>query len=290
MRPYIESFTLLTNREELDYIWGKIHDCYDTYYPFKVFMDNRLPKVEFEPVTIFYGGNGSGKSTLLNMIAEKARIARTAPFNKSAFFPEYVERASMKAREIPSNSRVMTSDDVFEHILMVREVNRGVDRRRDDLLGEYYGIADPNKPTAGLGSLSEYDEWKRIHEIRSGKVSASRYVRQNMKGNIDMRSNGENAMMYFVDNITEDAVYLLDEPENSLSIEYQLRLKQFLEDSARHFGCQLIITTHSPVLLSMKGAKIYDLDEFPVKVKPWTELPNVRRYFDFFEEHRDEFL
>ena len=96
-------------------------------------------------------------------------------------------------------------------------------------------------------------------------------------------------MLYFVDNITEDAVYLLDEPENSLSIEYQLRLKQFLEDSARHFGCQLIITTHSPILLSMKGAKIYDLDEFPVETKIWTELPNVRKYFEFFEEHREEF-
>ncbi len=291
MRPYIESFTLLTNREELDYIWDEVKlTCYDTFYPFKIFMDNRLPRVDFEPITIFYGGNGSGKSTLLNMIAEKARIARTSPFNQSVLFPEYVKRASMKAREIPYNSRVMTSDDVFEHILNVRSINIGVDRRRDDLLDEYYDIADPRRPTQRLSSLSEYDEWKRIHEIRSGKVSASRYVRKNMKGNIDMHSNGENAMLYFVDNITEDAVYLLDEPENSLSIEYQLRLKQFLEDSARHFGCQLIITTHSPILLSMKGAKIYDLDEFPVKVKPWTELENVRKYFEFFDEHRDEFI
>lgn len=291
MRPYIESFTLLTNREELDYIWDEVKlTCYDTFYPFKIFMDNRLPKVEFEPITIFYGGNGSGKSTLLNMIAEKARIARTSPFNQSVLFPEYVKRASMKAREIPTNSRVMTSDDVFEYILNVRNINKGVDRRRDDLLSEYYGIADPMRPPSALNSLSEYEEWKKTHEIRSGKVSASRYVRKNMKGNIDMHSNGENAMLYFVDNITEDAVYLLDEPENSLSIEYQLRLKQFLEDSARHFGCQLIITTHSPILLSMKGAKIYDLDEFPVKTKKWTELENVRKYFDFFEEHREEFI
>ena len=291
MRPYIESFTLLTNRQELDYIWDEVKKtCYDTFYPFKIFMDDRLPRVDFEPITIFYGGNGSGKSTLLNMIAEKARIARTAPFNHSVLFPEYVKRASMRAREIPRHSRIMTSDDVFEYILNVRNINIGVDRRRDDLLDEYYGIADPNKPTARLGSLAEYDEWKRIHEIRSGKVSASQYVRRNMKGNIDMHFNGENAMLYFVDNITEDAVYLLDEPENSLSIEYQLRLKQFLEDSARHFGCQLIITTHSPVLLSMKGAKIYDLDEFPVKTKKWTELENVRRYFEFFEEHREEFI
>ena len=288
MRPYIESFTLLTNREELDYIWDEVnYTCYDTFYPFKIFMDDRLPRVDFEPITIFYGGNGSGKSTLLNIIAEKARVTRTAPFNQSVLFPEYVMRTSMSAREIPRHSRIMTSDDVFEHILRVRNINQGVDDRRDDLLSEYYEIA---RSSGGLRSLAEYDEWKRKSDIRSGKTSASRYVRQNMRGNIDMHSNGENAMLYFVDNITEDAVYLLDEPENSLSIEYQLRLKEFLEDSARHFGCQLIITTHSPVLLSMKGAKIYDLDEFPVKVKGWTELENVRKYFDFFEEHREEFI
>ena len=35
--------------------------------------------------------------------------------------------------------------------------------------------------------------------------------------------------------------------------------------------------------------KIYDLDEEPVDVKRWTELPNVRAYYDFFQEHKGEF-
>ena len=39
----------------------------------------------------------------------------------------------------------------------------------------------------------------------------------------------------------------------------------------------------------MKGAKIYDMDEEPVDVKKWTELPNVRAYFDFFMKHEGEF-
>jgi len=39
----------------------------------------------------------------------------------------------------------------------------------------------------------------------------------------------------------------------------------------------------------MKGAKIYDLDAAPAAVRPWTELPNVRLYHDFFEAHREEF-
>lgn len=49
------------------------------------------------------------------------------------------------------------------------------------------------------------------------------------------------------------------------------------------------MATHSPFLLSMRGAKIYDLDEDPVDVKRWTELSNVRAYYDFFQKHEGEF-
>ena len=91
------------------------------------------------------------------------------------------------------------------------------------------------------------------------------------------------------DKIKENGLYLLDEPENSLSPARQQELVQFLEDSARFFGCQFIIATHSPFLLSMKGAKIYDLDANPVQERRWTELPNVRAYYDFFKKHESEF-
>jgi len=58
-----------------------------------------------------------------------------------------------------------------------------------------------------------------------------------------------------------------------------------LEDSARFYGCQFIISTHSPFLLAMKGAKIYDLDSRPVTVKKWTDIENVRIYHDFFKNN-----
>ena len=109
-------------------------------------------------------------------------------------------------------------------------------------------------------------------------------------GNVSMFSNGESALRFFVDHIEENAVYLLDEPENSLSIALQMELKEFLELSARFANCQIILATHSPILLSMKGAFIYDLDSAPVETKSWTELENVRKYFDFFDSHRNEFL
>lgn len=86
-------------------------------------------------------------------------------------------------------------------------------------------------------------------------------------GNVREHSNGESALIYFEEKIKENALYLLDEPENSLSPEKQMELLRFIENSSRFYGCQFVIATHSPFILSMKGAKIYDMDEDPVDVK-----------------------
>ena len=81
----------------------------------------------------------------------------------------------------------------------------------------------------------------------------------------------------------------MDEPENSLSPAKQQELVKFIEDSARFFGCQFVIATHSPFVLAIRGAKIYDLDEEPVDVKRWTELENVRAYYDFLKSMHQNF-
>ena len=107
--------------------------------------------------------------------------------------------------------------------------------------------------------------------------------------NVREYSNGESAFLYFTEKVTENALFLFDEPENSLSPAKQQELVKFIEDSARFFGCQFVIATHSPFVLAIRGAKIYDLDEEPVDVKRWTELENVRAYYDFFKKHASEF-
>jgi predicted ATPase len=107
--------------------------------------------------------------------------------------------------------------------------------------------------------------------------------------NVREYSNGESAFRYFTQKIGENGLYILDEPENSLAPKRQMELMKFIEDSARFFGCQFIISTHSPFLLAMRGAKIYDLDERPVTVKRWTQLENVRTYYDFFKTYEQDF-
>ncbi|MDR0688484.1 MAG: AAA family ATPase [Prevotellaceae bacterium] len=102
-------------------------------------------------------------------------------------------------------------------------------------------------------------------------------------------SNGENALMFFDKQIEENALYLLDEPENSLSPKFQLELKYLIEDSVRYKNCQLVIATHSPFMLSLKNAKIYNLDETPVAVQKWYELENVKIMCELFKENQEYF-
>jgi predicted ATPase len=92
-----------------------------------------------------------------------------------------------------------------------------------------------------------------------------------------------------MDKITDNGLYLLDEPENSVSLPNQIQIMEYLQQSARFFNCQFIIATHSPVFLSMQNAKIYNLDNEPATINKWTELENVKILFDFFMEHKDEF-
>ncbi len=283
---YLRRLKLLTDAEEISFITRLKKTCYNGVYPYKIFPDKELKEIEFAPVTIFYGGNGSGKTTLLNILAEKTRLRRHAAFSGSAFFEDYVRGCKLDAGKIPPNSEILTSDDVFDYLLDIRSINNGIDLRREELFQEHFDRR--TSETNPLKSLADYEEWKESYEAR--RKTQSQYVRERLMNNVDMQSNGESAMKYFVDHITENALYLLDEPENSPSIAYQQELCRFIADSARFYRCQFVLSTHSPVLLSMPDAVIYDLDSVPVRTKKWTELENVRRYFDFFEEHRNEFL
>lgn len=282
---FLDVFTFPDEDLETDILWRVERTCFDSFYPFKVLSKNRFERIDFEPITILYGGNGSGKSTALNIIAEKTQIKRDSNFNKSDFYADYLKLCKVDLTcKIPDHSRIITSDDVFDYMLNIRSINDGIDQKREALFQDYL---DNKYSDFRVRSIDDYEQLKKVNSARS--KTQSKYVRSNLMDNIREYSNGESAFQYFTEKIQENGLYILDEPENSLSPKRQEELVRFIEDSARFFGCQFIISTHSPFLLAMKNAKIYDLDENPVDVKKWTELENVRSYYDFFKKHNKEF-
>lgn len=282
---YLHAFSFPNEEREFDFFIKIKRTCYDSFYPFKILSRKSFETIEFEPVTILYGGNGSGKSTALNVIAEKTGIKRDSIYNKSNFYPDYINMCEMQSKaDIPENSRIITSDDVFDYMLNIRNLNEGIDQKREQLFDEYM---DAKYSHFQMKSMADYDQLKKVNTARS--KTQSRFVRNELMDNVREYSNGESAFLYFTEKIGENGLYILDEPENSLSPKRQMELMKYIEDSARFFGCQFIISTHSPFLLSMKEAKIYNLDENPVKVRRWTELENVRTYYEFFKRHENKF-
>ncbi len=293
---FLSDFNLPTREEEEffftppptnpNYKFKNYRTVYTSKYPFFLFAQRDMPRLEFDDITIFYGNNGSGKSTVLNVISEKLSLPRETPYNRSAYFDDYTELCDYTIiDELSSDSCIITSDDVFDRVLDIRRLNSGIDNRRETLIREFIDERAKEEPNRFTG-MDNYDEWKRKSDIRNRHTTSSQFIRQNLIRNVEERSNGESALSYFVDKIADGGLYLLDEPENSLSPSNQIQLKYFIEDCVRNHGCQFIISTHSPFLLSLRRAKIYDLDLVPIQtVKSWKELEAVKVYFDFFREN-----
>ena len=282
---YLSAFYFPGEEAESDFMFG-LKTTYDqSVYPYGILPKVGLDEIVFRPVTILYGGNGSGKSTALNVIAEKLRLERNSAYNRSRFFQNYVDRCRVSQEEaIPKGSRIITSDDVFDMMLDIRAVNEGIDRRREKLADEYYQLKHEKFQ---LRSLEDLDHLQKINQARS--KTKSRFIENESGKSLRERSNGESAIMFFQGKIEMDTLCLLDEPENSLSPENQLILADFLVESVRYCGNQLVISTHSPFLLALPGAKIINLDDKSRVVDSWTQLKNPRVYFDFFKKHAAEF-
>ncbi len=289
MQTYLKSFNLPDRDREADYILSYPSELYmqcyrDDAYPFNVFSDKGPHRMEFEPITVIYGSNGSGKSTLLNIISEKLSLIRNGPFNSTPFFSPYLELCTFEAQKLSGDSCIIRSDDVFGKLLDIRYLNEGVDTRREELFREY---KNSRKEEYLLSSLDDYDEFRRRNETK--RKTKSEYTASRLPNNIKTASNGESAFEYFTRKIPDNALCLLDEPENSLSYPLQKELAEYIYSSARFFGTQFVISTHSPFFLSLPGAKIYSLDENPVVTAKWTELPNVRALYELFRENSNDF-
>jgi predicted ATPase len=75
------------------------------------------------------------------------------------------------------------------------------------------------------------------------------------------QSHGESFLALVNERFGKDGLYLMDEPEAALSPQRQLALLAAFDRLAQQDRSQLIVATHSPILLAYPGAKIYSLDE-----------------------------
>ena len=262
-------------------------------YPFGLFPERsrgmRELVLEFNsPITILYGGNGSGKTTILNLIAESIKAMRHSAFNKSGLFYDYLNSCNTETGEQCRKMMIITSDDVFDYLQRQRRKFEAFNEQRSRFSDEMSRRRAVYKEEAELGKgvSVDFDDPESIESFhkRCAIMKSTNSMLIVKKMGIDQKgqSNGETAIDFFTDQITPGGLYLLDEPENSLSPKMQLALMDFISMMADEFDCQFIIASHSPFFIGMNYASVYNLDADIIDFCDWTELESIQVYRDFF--------
>jgi predicted ATPase len=213
-------------------------------YPFSIPAIASLSELELHPqVTLLCGANASGKSTLVEAIAVACGLN-----------PEGGGR-NFRFETRPSHS--LLGDCI--------RLTRGARQPRTDFFlraESYFNVASEieeidRQPGGGPPVIASY-----------GGVS------------LHEQSHGQSFMALLNHRLGPDGLYLFDEPEAALSPQGQLAMLAHMHDLVAD-GCQLVIATHSPILLSFPGALIYELSEHGIAAVAYDETETVSLYRSF---------
>jgi predicted ATPase len=98
---------------------------------------------------------------------------------------------------------------------------------------------------------------------------------------LQARSHGESFLNVLRHRFVDVGVYFLDEPESALSFQSCLGLVSLLA-TMRSEGSQIIVATHSPLLVSLPGATLLEIGEEGIRrVEKYDDLALVKSWRHF---------
>jgi predicted ATPase len=99
------------------------------------------------------------------------------------------------------------------------------------------------------------------------------------------KSHGEAFLWLVKERFRPQGLYILDEPEAALSPQRQLAMLCLMHDLvAEH--CQMIIATHSPILMAYPGATIYMLSDERIEAVAYEATEHFQVMRGFLGDHR----
>lgn len=230
--PFIDTFSINTEKH--------------APFPFNI------PAVKFarnitldQRVTIFVGDNGSGKSTLLESIAYNLKIpligghiTSAASFEAARLLQPFVD---IKWRRQTKKGFFFRAEDFSDFV-------NAVERQQSKIRGQISELE------------GEVDE-SIIKQMTESMNYALHETRKTYGDDMQAYSHGEAFFSILQNRIVDKGVFLLDEPEAALSPLKQLALIAFILEVLKSGNIQILIATHSPILMGIPGAKIYEVQE-----------------------------
>ena len=196
-------------------------------------------------VTFFVGENGSGKSTLIEALAISQHFNPEGGTKNFSF----------------------STEDSHSELCSYLGVVRGAVYPRDGFFlraESFYNVAtsiDRMDREGGCGApvINSY-----------GGVSLHR------------QSHGESFLTLVEKRFSGHGLYILDEPEAALSPSGIIRLIRHIDRLVKA-DSQLIISTHSPMLLAFPGAEIYQITAGGITAVPYTQTDHYRTTVRFLQ-------
>jgi predicted ATPase len=93
-------------------------------------------------------------------------------------------------------------------------------------------------------------------------------------------SHGESFLALLGARTSRRGLYLLDEPESALSFTGCLALLAHLRALVAD-GSQVVLSTHSPLLAALPGARVWEVGAWGMRERPWDELDLVLSWQGF---------
>jgi predicted ATPase len=98
------------------------------------------------------------------------------------------------------------------------------------------------------------------------------------------QSHGESFLALLLNRLQGDGIYLFDEPEAALSPQRQLAVLTLLHRLVYHRS-QLVIATHSPILLAYPHSRIYEFSERGIHEIGYQDTEHYQVTKDFLNNH-----
>ena len=216
-------------------------------YPFCVPAIRHLRRLEFHPaVTFFVGENGSGKSTLLEAVAVKLG------FNA----------------EGGGGGLQFSTHDTHSPLHECLQLERGFGKPSDHFF---------------LRAESFYNVASELDKIEGAFPSPVPFRSYGGKS-LHAQSHGEAFLSLLTNRLQGDGIYLFDEPEAALSPQRQLSVLTLLHRLVYHQS-QLVIATHSPILLAYPHARIYQFAAEGITEIKYTDTEHYHITRDFLNRH-----
>ena len=197
------------------------------------------------PVTFLVGENGTGKSTLLEAVALAL-----------GFNPEGGSRNfSFSTRD--------THSGLYNYL----RLHRGPYRPKDGFF---------------LRAESFYNAASEIDRLAGSAPGGQRYLAGYGGKSLHHQSHGESFLSLVHNRFRGQGIYLLDEPEAALSPARQLTLLAEIHRLVEA-GSQLLIATHSPILMAYPKGEILLLGDGPIHPVDYRETEHYQITKDFLD-------